>query len=135
MARKKKEAVVETAPTIELNKEFDSGFKVKYVVEGSCSYMKDGEVQMTVRFDHIDEDLPFCATPNDSMEYGVWLHEQAVAGAFGVVAEYDRPLPTVADLQEELDKIWPDVVLGIATEDELALAKNLRIQIKAMSNI
>ena len=47
MAKKKKEAVVETA-SIELNKEFESGFKIKYVVEGSCSYMKDGEVYMII---------------------------------------------------------------------------------------
>ena len=66
------------------------------------------------------------------MDYGVWLHQQAVAGAFGTVAEYEKPLPTSQDLQEELDKIWPDIVLGIATEDELSLAKALRIQIKAM---
>ncbi|AUV61701.1 tail fiber protein [Pseudomonas phage Henninger] len=48
-------------------------------------------------------------------------------------AEYERPAVTVDLLQAELDAIWPDVVLGLADEATLQLAKNLRVQIKAMS--
>lgn len=135
MAKKKVvEAVVEAAstePTV--LKTFESGYNVEYVVPGSCTYLKDGCVNMTIKMEHWPDEIPFAASPQDVMEHGRWLHEQALSGAFGEIAEWQKPLPTVQDLQEELDKIWPDVVLGIATEEELSLAKNLRIQIKAMS--
>uniref|UniRef100_A0AAU6VXX3 Uncharacterized protein n=2 Tax=unclassified bacterial viruses TaxID=12333 RepID=A0AAU6VXX3_9VIRU len=136
MARAKKtkvEAAVETVAVPKYIKETDYNIHVEYVVEGSCQYLKCGAINMVVRFSHFPEDLPFCAQPTDIHEHGRWLFEQAEAGAFGPVAPWERPLPTLQDLQEELDKLMPDVVLGIATEDELSLAKSLRLQIKAMS--
>lgn len=49
------------------------------------------------------------------------------------VAEYERPPVTVDLLQTELDAIWADIVLGLADQSTIDLAKNLRVQIKAMS--
>lgn len=74
--------------------------------------------------------IPFTASKDDSQAHGVAIFEYLSGLA---VAPYERPEVTVEDLQKELDKIWPDVVLGIATEEEISLAKALRIQIKAMS--
>lgn len=134
MARAKKTATsVAVTPEEKYLKTFDSGLHIKYVVEGSGKFLKDGSVNLTIRMSHLDMDIPFCAQPHDIHEHGRWLFEQALKGTFGEISEYERPLPTVFDLQEELDKIWPDVVLGIATEEELSLAKDLRLQIKAMS--
>jgi hypothetical protein len=138
--RKKKvvEATVEAvvAPTKTYLKEYPecghAGVNIEYVVPGSLKLQKDGKIDMIVRMSHIDQDIPFAACPFDVMPYGPWLHEQALAGAFGDIIPYERPLPTVEDLQEELDKIMPDIILGLATEEELQLARALRVQIKAM---
>lgn len=124
-----KEAVVETKAI--LPKEF-ADFSVEYVVEGSLKYSANGVVNMTVKMSHIGEEIPFTAAAHDPLEHGRWLHDQAISGAFGAIEEYDRPLPTVHDLQLELDKLMTDVTLGLASDDELALARNLRKQIKVM---
>ncbi|QLI47594.1 tail fiber assembly chaperone [Pseudomonas phage vB_PsyP_3MF5] len=74
-------------------------------------------------------EVPFTADPNDVMEHGRQLFEELKGSA----GEWVRPDVTVTDLQEELDKIWPDIVLGIADEATVELARNLRKQIKVMS--
>jgi hypothetical protein len=48
-------------------------------------------IQLTVKFTEFEEILPFTATPNDSMPYGVELYNRAVAGEFGEVAPYVAP--------------------------------------------
>lgn len=133
MARAKKNTEAAPAASKYL-KTFENGFiNVEYVVDGSCKFLKDGSIDMRVKMSHINEEIPFCAQPTDVHEHGRWLFEEASKGVFGDVAPYERTLPTVKDLQDELDKIWPDIVLGLATEEELSLARSLRIQIKAMS--
>lgn len=92
----------------------------------------DGRVNLTVTFENIGT-VPFTASADDSESHGKWLYEEARKGTFGEIAPWERPLPTLQDLQEELDKIWPDIVLGVADEDTVELARNLRKQIKAMS--
>lgn len=139
MARKSKTVapvVEETVVEAVFPKTFEtaSGFIITIEdVKPGAQYARDGGINLTVKFAHIPEEVPFTAHPDDPMEHGVWLFNEAVSGNYGEVLPYERPLPTAYDLQVELDKIWPDVVLGIATEDELSLAKALRIQIKAMS--
>ncbi|WYW04297.1 tail fiber protein [Pseudomonas phage vB_PpuP-Kompost-2] len=93
---------------------------------------KDGMINLTVTFEGLGK-FPFTASQDDTEIHGLWLHGEALRGTFGPVAEYERPLPTLQDLQEELDKILPDVYLGLATSEEVELAKLLRIQIKAMT--
>lgn len=112
-------------------KVFDSGIVVQEV--SNPVHHGDGSITMDVLFAHVGVVVPFAAHPDDEFEHGRWLYEEALKGAFGEVAEWDRPLPTVYDLQVELDKLLPDVMLGIATEEEVSLAKALRLQIKAMS--
>lgn len=74
-------------------------------------------------------DAPFTASPNDPMEHGRELFE-VLKGSAG---PWVRPDVTVEDLQAELDKIWPDIVLGLATPEQLDLARNLRKQITVMA--
>lgn len=75
------------------------------------------------------EIIPFTSMPTDSMEHGRELFEQLKGSA----KPWVRPDVTKEDLQAEFDSIWPDVALGIADAETVELAKNLRIQIKAMS--
>ena len=48
-------------------------------------------INLIVRFEEIDEDLPFTANPNDSEEHGRDIYARAVAGEFGVIAEWTPP--------------------------------------------
>lgn len=48
-------------------------------------------INITVRFAHIDEELPFTASPNDPEAYGRDLYERALAGEFGVIADWAAP--------------------------------------------
>lgn len=125
--------VSEEEPQVTYLKTFPHGIHVEYVVAGTLRFCKDAEtVTMTVKFSHLDFEVPFTAAAEDIYEHTTWLHEQAMAGAFGEIAPFERPLPTSHDLQLELDKLMVDITLGLATEDELALARNLRKQIKVM---
>lgn len=48
-------------------------------------------IDLTVRFEEIDEDLPFSATPNDTEEHGRDIYARAIFGEFGVIAEWTPP--------------------------------------------
>ena len=48
-------------------------------------------IELTVRFEEIDEDLPFHATPNDVEEHGRDIYKRAKDGEFGVIAEWTPP--------------------------------------------
>ena len=48
-------------------------------------------IELTVRFEEINEDLPFHATPYDTEEHGRDIFTRAAAGEFGVVAEWTPP--------------------------------------------
>lgn len=56
-------------------------------------------INLTVRFEEIDEDLPFTASAEDCVAHGRLLHANALAGAYGVIADYvPPPLPTAEEL-------------------------------------
>lgn len=115
-------------------KTFEGGIHVEYVLKGSLEHVNGGGcVKMTIKLSHMEEEIPFAANPNDVHDYGVWLYEQAMAGKLGKIKAYERPLPTAHDLQLELDALMTDITLGLATEEELDLARNLRKQIKVMT--
>jgi hypothetical protein len=48
-------------------------------------------IELTVRFEEIDEDLPFHATPSDVEEHGRDIYKRAKDGEFGVIAEWTPP--------------------------------------------
>jgi hypothetical protein len=50
-------------------------------------------IDVVARFEEINEDLPFTADPNDPEEHGRDIYAKALAGEFGVIAEYIAPLP------------------------------------------
>lgn len=45
------------------------------------------KINMIVKFDHIDEEVPFTASSDDCMDYGRDLFERAMSGEFGVLGE------------------------------------------------
>lgn len=48
-------------------------------------------ITLFVKFEEFSEELPFGATPNDCMPYGIELYHRAFKGEFGQVALYVPP--------------------------------------------
>jgi hypothetical protein len=48
-------------------------------------------IDLTIKWDQIDTELPFTASPTDVEAHGRAIFEQASQGAFGPVAEYVAP--------------------------------------------
>ena len=48
-------------------------------------------IYLDVKFVEFNEMLPFNATPNDTMPYGVELYNNAKAGDYGPIAPYVAP--------------------------------------------
>lgn len=68
-------------------------------------------INLTVRFEEIDEDLPFTADPNDLEEHGRDIFARAVAGEFGIVAEWTPPTTEelAAAARKERDTLLQEV--------------------------
>ena len=50
-------------------------------------------INLTVKFEEFNEEMPFGASPDDCEEHGRELFAKAKAGEFGVVAPYVAPEP------------------------------------------
>jgi hypothetical protein len=48
-------------------------------------------IDLTIKWDGINEEYPFTASPTDCEAHGRAIFEQASQGAFGPVAEYVAP--------------------------------------------
>ena len=48
-------------------------------------------IDLTIKWDAINEELPFTASPTDCEAHGRAIFEAAAAGEFGPVAEYVKP--------------------------------------------
>jgi hypothetical protein len=48
-------------------------------------------IDLMIKWDGINDELPFTASPTDCEAHGRAIFEAAVAGQFGVVAEYVAP--------------------------------------------
>jgi hypothetical protein len=48
-------------------------------------------INVTARFEEIEEDLPFTANPDDTEEHGRDIYAKALEGEFGEVAPFDPP--------------------------------------------
>ena len=51
------------------------------------------QILMDVVFDHLRDEVPFRADPNDVEEHGRELYARAAAGDFGPVGDYEAPPP------------------------------------------
>lgn len=111
--------------------EFDNGITVEAVNAPRWANREHTLLTATVTFKP-GVVVPFGASLSDPEPHGRFIYDYILMGNAGKIGEYVRPDVTKEDLQAELDKILPDVMLGLATPDEIELARNLRIQIKAM---
>lgn len=65
--------------------------KVEYAKDPKWANEQQTVIDLTVKFEHFDEELPFSAQPDDSMAHGRELFERAKAGEFGAVAAWTPP--------------------------------------------
>ncbi|ANU79115.1 hypothetical protein Andromeda_40 [Pseudomonas phage Andromeda] len=112
-------------------KEFDNGIIVEDIKSPRWANREHTRLSCVATFSP-GQVVPFGASLTDPEPHGRAIYDHILAGLAGKIAEYERPAVTKEDLQAELDKILPDVMLGLATPEEIELARNLRIQIKAM---
>lgn len=118
---------------MELPKTFNNGITVVAIENPRWTNADQLEIDADVTFEFAQGDTitgPFTASPFDT--FGPHCPEIFEHCANLSVSPWVRPEVTVEDLQAQFDQIWPDVVLGLADQDTIDLAKNLRTQIKAM---
>lgn len=53
-------------------------------------------IQLVVKWEEFNEEMPFGATSYDSMPHGVDLYNRALAGEFGPIAPYVAPSTPVS---------------------------------------
>ena len=72
--------------------------KVNRVINPVWSNAEKTAIELTVKFSHLDFEVPFTASPDDAESHGRALFSAAVAGDFGEVAPYVAPVidPAVA---------------------------------------
>lgn len=73
-------------------------------------------------------EIPFTAVESDHEAHSRELFEHFKSKA----KKYVKPAPTVFELQSEFDELMTDITLGLATDEEIARAKELRVQLKEM---
>ena len=49
------------------------------------------DIQLTVKFEEMSDELPFCANADDPMSYGRELYANALRGDYGTIAPYVPP--------------------------------------------
>lgn len=80
-------------------------------------------------------EIPFTACPFDAfMKHPPLIFEHLAQGNSGPIGDWQRPDVQKEDLQDELDKLMPDILLNLASPEETELATLLRKQIKEMSS-
>lgn len=70
-----------------------SNITYEYLVNGSASYINadNTQINVTVKFNHLGEEVVFTADQNDTESHGVAIFNACVAGDAGAVAAYVEP--------------------------------------------
>jgi hypothetical protein len=83
-------------------------------------------IDLTIKWDEIDEELPFTASQFDPEPHGKAIFEAASKGDFGKIGEYVEPPPASVDTEalrraayeQEADPLFFKYQRGEATEQE-----------------
>ena len=74
------------------------GFIVEYVNTLKYANEEHTAIDLSVKFSHINEEISFTASINDSEAHGVDLYNRAVNGEFGPIAAYEPITYTIEQL-------------------------------------
>lgn len=66
-------------------------FTLEYAKDPIYATEDESTIQLTVKWEEFNEEMPFGANAHDPMPHGVALYNRAVAGEFGVIAPYPKP--------------------------------------------
>lgn len=72
----------------------DAGFKIEYARELKWINHEKTRVDCIVKFENIEEEIPFTIDPEDFYKHSLDLWENALAGKYGEIAEYTPPPKT-----------------------------------------
>jgi hypothetical protein len=64
---------------------------IQYAKNPIYSNQKHTTIDLIVKFEEFNEELPFTAVSTDVMNHGVELFNRAIAGEFGTIANYVPP--------------------------------------------
>ena len=71
-------------------------FTLQYAKDPIYNNEEGTSILLTVKWEEFQEEMPFGATSYDPEPYGVDLFNRAVAGEFGTVAPFVKPIiPTI----------------------------------------
>ena len=59
-------------------------------------------INLVVKFAHLTEEIPFSADQDDAAQYGHELFARALAGEYGLIADYAVPAPTSAAKKSQI---------------------------------
>ena len=65
--------------------------QLEYAKDPKWANAEQTLIDLTIKWDAIDEELPFTASPTDTEAHGRAIFAAAVAGDFGPVADYIQP--------------------------------------------
>ena len=80
-------------------------FTLEYAKNPVYGNSEGTSILLTVKWQELNEDMPFAATSYDTMAHGVDLYNRAKAGEFGEVAHYvaqvaTQPQPSTTGSQD-----------------------------------
>lgn len=75
---------------------------LKYAKNPIWSNVEKTVINLTIRFEEIDEELPFTASPDDCEEHGKVIYNLAVNGEFGEISDFIPYVPTEEELSERI---------------------------------
>lgn len=72
---------------------------IEYVKDPIWANQQNTAINLIVKWEEFNEEMPFTATPNDVEPYGVELFNRAVASEFGEVTPFVEPIQPTIDFE------------------------------------
>jgi hypothetical protein len=85
--------------------------QLEYAKEPKWANAEQTLIDLTIKWDAIDEELPFTASPTDREAHGRAIFDAALAGNFGPIAEYVPPPPPEPVIPQQVTRAQGKVVL------------------------
>jgi hypothetical protein len=85
--------------------------QLQYAKDPKWANAEQTLIDITIKWDGIDEELPFTASPTDPEPHGRAIFATAQAGEFGPIAEYLAPPPPPLFVPQQVTRAQGKVVL------------------------
>ena len=85
--------------------------QLQYAKDPRWANAEQTMIDLTIKWDAIDEELPFTASPTDAEAHGRAIFAAALAGEFGLVSEFVAPPPAPPQIPQQVTLAQGKVVL------------------------